>query len=132
MFDLAARVIEVDDLFTRQRPVFHRHASKISAELVVLILRPFLEGVIVAFVAIKAGSEKSLADILGDLSRLPQNTVIIDCRVLIGAAPGEQYLADEFVVGLVCCNRLSNPIAVGPNRLFTKDSAVALQKVSPF
>src|ERR1051325_5429872 len=111
---------------------FDRHFREISGEFVILVLRPPFEWVVVAFIAIETHAEEGLANVFSNFAGLAQNAVVIDRRIFVGVAFGEQDFADEFVVGLVFADRLADPIFILPDRFLAERFAAALQEVGPF
>src|SRR4051812_43728412 len=86
MIHLAAVVIVVNDYFVAPLALLHRDPREERAKLVILILRPLLEGMIVALVAIEAYAQERLADVLGDFSGLAQRPVVIHFRRGVAAS----------------------------------------------
>ena len=90
MLHLAARIIKIDNFISGQPAILNGDAGKISAELIILVLRPLFEGMVMALVAVETRAKERLAHILGDFSRLAQDAIIVDGRIDVGATPGEQ------------------------------------------
>ena len=87
MHHFAAVVVGEDDFFARACARLERHAGEERAELVILILRPSLKGVIVAFIATEANAEERLADVFGDLAGFAERPEIVDGRDCVGCCP---------------------------------------------
>ena len=64
--------------------------GEVGGGFVILILRPALERVIVAFVAVEAGGEEQVRGVLHDHVRLTQNLKIRSRRVILVRARGGQ------------------------------------------
>ena len=101
------------------------------AELVVLVLRPALERMVVALVAVEAHAEKRLADVLRHLARLPQHAEIIRGGILISAAFREQNGAHELVVRHVLRDALAQSIREKPTRPSARGSRCCTEAGRP-
>ena len=80
----AARLGE-DDLLA-DLALLEAHLSEVGAHFVVLVLRPLLERMIVALVAVEAHAQERLRDVLGHLARLAEDAEIIHRWIVVAAA----------------------------------------------
>src|SRR5439155_27210699 len=114
------------DVLLAKRTAFDGEAREVSAELVILSLRPFLERMIVALVAVEADTQERLTYVLGDLAWITQGPVVVHFGIQIRTSFGEQQLADEFIVRLVPRQGVFDPVVEHPNALLAQMLAVTL------
>jgi hypothetical protein len=67
-------------------PLLEPDLREVGAHLIILVLRPALEGVVVAFVTVEAHAQEGLRHVLGHLSGLAEDAEVIDGRILVTAA----------------------------------------------
>ena len=121
-----------EDDFLADLALLETHLREVSAQLVILVLRPLLERMVVTLVAVEAHAQESLRDILGHLARLAEHAEIVHRRILVAAAFRSEQRADELVVGRIVRDLLANPVAIQPHGFLAEVLAVALEQVRPF
>src|SRR5712672_204952 len=105
--------------------------GKISSELVVLVLRPSLERMIVAFIAIESRGQEELSRVLSQHLRRPKYFVVRRRWIRFrGSARGDD-LADELVVWRVYCDFATNPFPPRSRAFDGQKLAVDHQKIAP-
>jgi len=143
--DLALRLIEHDlverlraldrgagdGARARLRVALEVDAREVGREVVVLVLRPALERVVVALVAVEAGGEEQVSRVLHRLRRRAEDLVIAGGGILaIGARRGED-LARERVVRRVGGDFRPDPFAELAGAVLAEELPVHLQQVGP-
>ena len=145
MHDFALRLV-ADDLVQR-RGAFHGRAAdllvaggriglqfdpgEIRGRLVVLVLRPALERMIVALVAVEPHAQEQVRGVLHRVVRLAQDLVIRRGRILAIRAAGREDLAGELVVGRVGGQFAADPLAESGGPFRAEVLAIDLQQVGP-
>ncbi len=90
------------------------HSVGERGHLVVVHLRPFVEGMVVALGAFETDAEKDADGVRHVVQgHAPVANVVADGAVLPNRAAGRDELADELVVGLVGADRVLDPELVG-------------------
>ncbi len=108
------------------------HLGKEGAEVIVLVLRPTLEGVIVALVAVEARGEEKVRGVLHRLGGFAQDLPIAGGRVVLGRAGRGDDLPDELVVWSIGRDFLADPIAEQLHAFAAEELRIHLQHVGPF
>src|SRR5437660_5625077 len=94
-------------------PIFHDlviDAGEEGGKAMVVVLRPAIEGMIVAFRALQANAEKHLRRRLRAHLRIAQGPIVIGRRVAVAAAPRRDELPRELVERLALRQPLANPM----------------------
>ena len=114
------------------RVAFKIHLRKESRHVVILILRPALERMIVALVAVETGGQEQMRGVFHCFIRRAQHFVIRCRRMLTVGAVRRQDFLHELVVGRVQFHLLANPVAEDAGPFFAEELAVDLEQVGPF
>src|SRR4051812_22843640 len=88
--------------------------------LVILVLRPALEGMVVALRADHPDAEEDLGGLLHRRLGVARHAIEIRLRRVIRTAPRGQHLAHYSVVWLVLRDRVANPLAESVGALFSE------------
>src|SRR5436189_2054639 len=86
------------------------HTGEQVGPIVIIILRPAVEGMIVALGALQARAEKHLRGSLGSRRRVAVGTKVIRGRAALGAAARGNEFAHESVERFVLSDALTNPV----------------------
>ena len=115
-FHLGAR-----DFSTAASRVGHqRDLREKRGRVVILILRPALEGMVVALVAVEARGEEKVRRVFHCLHRIMQDFPVARRRVLfVRSARGEDF-SHELIVGRGGLDLLANPLAEKPRALLAE------------
>src|SRR5207248_205681 len=103
-----------------------------SRQLEILVLRPLLEGMVVALRAHHAYTEEQLGGGFHGDFRIPGEPEIIRRWILESAAARRDQLSDHAVIRLIGGERFPDPFAERPHSFVTETSAIDLQQVTPF
>ena len=104
---------------------------EVGGGLVVLILRPALEGVVVALVAVETCREEEVGRVFDDLGGLAEDLVITRGGILLVRAAGGEDLVGELIVGRVRLDLLADPVAVEASAFVSEELGVHLEHVAP-
>ena len=113
------------------RSVFPADLGKEGGELPVVFLGPPLKGMVMAFVAAEANTEKELGRVFHDRIGRPQDLVIGGRRILDGRSLGVQQGRDKLVIGHVAGHRTAHPGLQRLRPLPSEPLLVDLQEVGP-
>ena len=108
-----------------------RELREVSSGLIILILRPALEGMVVAFVAIEPGGEEKMRRVFHRLRWLTQDFPVTRRGIIFIGTVGGDDLANELVVWHVFINRAADPCAEAFSALLAKELGVDLKQVTP-
>ena len=108
------------------------HLREERAETVILILRPALERMIVALVAVEARGEEKVRGVLHRFRGIAQDLPIARGRVVLVRAGRGENLARELIVGRVRLDLLANPILEKFRAFAAEELRVHLEFVRPF
>src|SRR5207249_2894379 len=78
--------------------------------IVVVVLRPTVEGMVVAFGALESCAEEYLRGSLGACGRVAVGTIVVCDRHAVSAAAGGDQLADKLIERFVLSNAVANPV----------------------
>src|SRR5262249_44284770 len=98
-----------NDLFFGRRAGLAADADKRRPDAVVIVLRPALEGMVVALGALNADPEEELGRRFGGVLRIAAGAPVIGGRIVIGATAGGEQLPGELIEGLVIADALVQP-----------------------
>ena len=101
-------------------------------QVVVLGLRPALERVVVALVAVEAHGQEQLRRVLHRRVRLAEDLVVAGRRVVEVRPRPRQDGVGELVVGHVVGDGLVDPVVVGLRSLHAEELAIHVEQVGPF
>ena len=73
-------------------------AGEVGGSFIVLVLRPSLEGMVVALVAVETGRQEEMGRVLHGSLRSPQDLVVGGGRIRLVRTARGQDLSDEIVV----------------------------------
>ena len=120
-----------DGLVAGSRILLQVNAREERGHLVILVLRPALERMVVAFVAVEPGGEEEVRRVLHRLRRRPQHLVVACGRVVLVGSGGGQNLPHELVVGRVGVDLLADPFTEELRALGPEEFPVHLEQVGP-
>ena len=145
VLDLAAR--DVGDDLVERLPLFDGRGAKLLAlacgiglepdlgeegrGLVILVLRPALEGMVVALVAVEPDRHEQVRRVLHRLGGIAEDLEVRRRRVLAVRAAGRQDRAGELVVGRVPGHLIADPLAIGDGSFDAQELAVHVEQVGP-
>lgn len=110
---------------------FQADAREPRGGLVILVLRPALEGMVVALVAVEPHGEEEVRGVLHRVLGLAENLVVARGRVVLVRAVGRDDFARELVVRRVVGDLLADPVAERLRALRADELAVHLEQVGP-
>src|SRR5687767_1839651 len=127
-----ACLLGIDDELSGAVAIFETDASEEVGELVVLLLRPFLERMIVTTRAGKALAEEGLRDVFAEIDHVLVLDEVVERAVFAGGAGSSEDVAGELVPGLVFLHRIANPVVKGPHVVGAELARTDEQEVAPF
>ena len=100
--------------------------------IVVVVLRPAVEGMVVALGALQSRAEEHLGGRLGARCRITVGTIEVRGGIAVSAAVGGDQLADEPIERLVLSDALANPVVEVLDTFFVERMRFDPQQVRPF
>ena len=108
-----------------------RHLGEISGQMIILVLRPALERMVVAFVAIEARGEEQLRRVLHRFSGCAQNFPIAGGGIFAIGTGGRQNFAGKLVVRRVLFHLFANPGRGKSRRLPCRGTCCCIEASRP-
>ena len=105
--------------------------GEIGRQVIVLALRPALERMVVALIAVETHAQEQLGRVFHRLFRRAEDLVVGRRRIFERRAAGRQDRVHELVVGHVARHGLLDPAAQGKRPLLAQELAIHLQQVGP-
>ena len=99
---------------------------EVRGRLVILVLRPALEGMVVALVAVEANAQEQMRGVFHRRFGITQHLEVAGRGIFLVRSGGRQDLVCELVIGSILGNGRSNPIAERLASLDAQEFAIDL------